>query len=336
MQMCERQGAMNLSRVGAFGWIRPWLVSVLLMTALLGCSQKSAEPLRIGINPWPGYEFLYLAQEKGFFADENLPVRIVEFNSLADGLHAYERGQLDGWGCTMIELLIARSESPRKPQVVYIADYSDGADVILAKQEIADLTALKGKRVGLEQGSLGVFMLARALESVGMTLNDVITVSMDQMSGEAEMAQGTLDALVTYPPFSVRLTATDKFKAVFDSSQIKGEIVDVIAIHDEVIATRSDDVKKLTRAFRRAQAYALEHPDEAYGLMARREGISAEEFKVAITEGIHLPTYEEQRPMLARDSALVKALIRAEKVLVDTKQITRSATPEEAVSTAGL
>ena len=41
------------------------LVSMALSTS---CGNTPQAPLRIGMNPWPGYEALALAQEKGFFA----------------------------------------------------------------------------------------------------------------------------------------------------------------------------------------------------------------------------------------------------------------------------
>lgn len=50
----------------------------------LGCSPHRAGTLRVGLNSWPGYEFLYLAQEKGYFREEEVDVRIVEFMSLSD------------------------------------------------------------------------------------------------------------------------------------------------------------------------------------------------------------------------------------------------------------
>ncbi len=37
------------------------LVAVVLAVLVMGCA-KSPEPLRIGTNPWPGYEFLHLAE----------------------------------------------------------------------------------------------------------------------------------------------------------------------------------------------------------------------------------------------------------------------------------
>lgn len=186
-------------RVAAF------LASVAAAAFLCSCGGADVEPLRIGINPWPGYEYLYLAQEKGFFADEGASIQLLEFSSLGDTRRAFEREQIDGMTCTLIELLQARDQSRRSPQAILATDFSHGTDVILARRPVADIRGLRGEKVGAEVASLGMYMLARALELSEMRLEDVTVVPMDQTSMPAALAQGAVDAVVTYPPSSVEI-----------------------------------------------------------------------------------------------------------------------------------
>jgi ABC-type nitrate/sulfonate/bicarbonate transport system substrate-binding protein len=48
------------------------LVLAILALTLGTCAAKPVKVIRIGINPWPGFEFLYLAEQKGFFKEESL------------------------------------------------------------------------------------------------------------------------------------------------------------------------------------------------------------------------------------------------------------------------
>jgi len=73
-----------------------WLV---LQSACTDVEQ--AEPLRIGFNPWPGYEFIYLAKVKGFYEANDIDVKLVELNALGDVRRAFERGQIDIMASTM-------------------------------------------------------------------------------------------------------------------------------------------------------------------------------------------------------------------------------------------
>ena len=78
-----------------FGFIAAAL-GLFSVLALSACSEAPSDPLRVGINPWPGYGPLFLAADKGFFAEEGIDVELVELTSLADVRRAFERGQIDG------------------------------------------------------------------------------------------------------------------------------------------------------------------------------------------------------------------------------------------------
>jgi len=298
----------------------PILLS-LALAIVTGCSPDPKAELRVGINAWPGYEFLYLAQEKGFYREEGLAVRIVEFSSLSDARRAYERGQLDVIGTTVIEVLQAREHSDRSPQIVQVVDYSDGADMVLTRPGITNGATLRGKRIGVELGSLGVYILARCLEKHGLTLADVTPVSSDQMSMEGSFEKGELDAMVTYPPTSVNLLKDQKAHTFFTTAEIPGEVVDVIAIEADIATQRAADVGKLIRAFHKAIDYTAKNPADAHAIMARREGITPKEFAEALTGGIKLISAAQQSDYLRPGGKLATVIDSSDRILRQSGQI---------------
>lgn len=308
--------------VGAVTW-----VGVRLMTPAL-------PPLRIGINAWPGYEFLYLAQEKGFYRDAGVDVRLVEFNSLSDARRAYERGQIDGLGTAIIEVMQAREVPDRHLQIVSVVDYSDGADVVLAKPAITDQATLRGSRVGVELGSLGVYVLVRALEKHGLGLADVKLVSMDQSSMAQAFEQGTIDAMVTYPPVSLTVLKKPNATVLFTSSEIPGEVVDVIAVDETVARERHHQVAQLLHAFQQAIEFTKTNASEAYRIMAAREGITAEEFSVALTDGIRLVESSGQAEFLRPGGKLSAVIDRVDKIMRASQQISGADQREAAYTDA--
>ena len=135
--------ALLVAGLGTAGWVCfKWL------------PEKPAA-LRVGIKPWPGYEFLYRAQEKGWYREAGLEVRLVEFSSLSGSRRAYERGQINVLASTVIEVLQIRENSARSPQIVLVVDYSNGGDVTLGRPGLTNATGLRGTRIGLELASLG-------------------------------------------------------------------------------------------------------------------------------------------------------------------------------------
>src|SRR2546428_13718113 len=65
---------------------------LLCAAVLAGCMAHRPAPLRIGMTPWPGNPFLYLAAAKGFFAAEGVQVQLVESGSLGGVVRALARG----------------------------------------------------------------------------------------------------------------------------------------------------------------------------------------------------------------------------------------------------
>lgn len=287
---------------------------VLLLLGLPGCAGEPPAPLRIAISPWPGYELLYLAQEQGFFADAGVDVRIVEMGSLGDARRAFERRQVDGMAVTLVEVLEARAATSRAPQVVMVTDWSDGADVLVARPPVTTLTALRGRRIGVQPGSLGTLVLARALETVGLGLADVVPVFVDETRMADALAAGTVHAVVTYPPFSSTLEGIDGAVTLFDSRSMPREIVDVVAIDAPVVAADPDRVRALAEAFDRAVRFTREHPDVAHAVMAQREGLPPSEFAGHL-RAIRLADLADQPALLAAGGSIDRTLRELDTML---------------------
>lgn len=296
------------------------MAGVLLAFFVSGCSRADRTELRIAMSPWPGYDFLFLAQEKGFLAEEGVNVRFVEYPLLSDCRVAFESGQVDAMACTLIEVLQARENSQRSPQVALVTDYSNGADVILGRADLTSLAALNGRRVGLELGSLGVFMLARALESAGMKLSDVEMVSCVPGEMQAAIVSGAVDAVVTYPPTSVHVEAGGQVRRLFSSAEIPGEVVDVVAVDAPRLQRDPELPARLSRAMQRALDYARIHQQEAYAFMAQREGISGAEFEQAL-EGVQLVEVAGQKAFLGSEGSLQRSLRDVGRTLRETGQL---------------
>ena len=177
---------------------------LMAAAAILGlASCMSYEPpLRIALIRWPPFEFLHLAQEKGYFADEGVEVRLIEFVAVNDTQRAFEHDKIDGGTFSLFQVLQNRDQLKRKMQVPLVIDFSDGADLLMAKPDIADVRALRGRRVGVTLSPLDIFFLTRALDLHGMTLQDVSLVYIRT----ADMAEACARARSTPSP-RIRRTA---------------------------------------------------------------------------------------------------------------------------------
>ncbi|WP_299794993.1 ABC transporter substrate-binding protein [uncultured Shewanella sp.] len=284
------------------------LACLLITLILTACGQeKPQQPISIAINPWPGYELLYLAETKGFYEKVGINIKLVQTATLSDAQRAYINGRVDGFTSTIVEAVQAQEFGGAPLTVVLLADYSNGGDVILGNQSFESISDLKGKRVGCEVSSLGIYILARALAVYDMSLDDVQVVNMEQGNAHKAIATGEIDAVVTYPPYSFDML-NDKALSnhlIFTTAEIPNEILDTVSISKEVIALNPDLIPKLQQAWQMAMDYLDKHPQEAVKLMAEREQISESEFNQALTD-IHLLTSMEQKQLLADQQTLTK------------------------------
>lgn len=294
---------------------------VLFCFFIVSCTEKLDSPLVIGISPWAGYEFLYLAEQKGFFADAGMNVRITQVTSLSDIQRAYLGGRIDGMASTLVEVVHVSQLGDKRLNVILIPDYSNGGDVIIASIPIATVSDLKGKKVGCEIGSLGIYTLHRALSTEGLTLDDVTLVNTDQLGGEEEMLAGNIDAFISSPPISIHILKHRQFQKIFSSAEIPFEIIDTVSVSVDVLKANPDIVMGMRDVWQRALDFTRSNTEEAYKIMVEREGLTSDEFRDTLS-GLIIVDKNGQEQLFDQPQKTQDAAIDVCKVLVSAGSLT--------------
>jgi len=274
--------------------------------------------MRIGTSIWPGYELLFVAKERGYFGETS--VKVVDFTSTTESSRALRNGALDAAALTLDEA-IKLAQAGMDIKVILVIDYSNGADVVLARPEFAGLEDLKHKRVGLETSSIGDYVLTRALETAGMKVSDIQPVAIDISEQERAYKEGRVDAVVTYEPVRTKLLAAGA-RNLFDSSKIPGEVVDVLIARTEFLKRGEAQVKDVLTGWFRAFENLQTERENTIRIMAKRESIAEIDFAASL-EGLKIPDLEENRKSLGgpTPSLLVSArrlaAIMRERNLID-------------------
>src|SRR3954465_6811622 len=136
------------------------LACAALLAALFGCMREPEPALRIGTNVWVGSEPLYLARELGYLDPGT--VQLVEYPSASEVLRAYRNQAIDGMVISLDELF-GLAVDGLQPRIILVVDVSHGADAVVGRQNMRTMNDLKGKRIAVESGALGAFVLSRAL-----------------------------------------------------------------------------------------------------------------------------------------------------------------------------
>ena len=145
--------------------------------------------------------------------------------------------------------------------------------------------------------ALGAFVLSRALALNGMQASDVNMVHLESNEHPAAFKQGQVDGAVTFDPYRTQLLDAGAH-TLFDSSQIPGEIVDLLAVRASVLEKNPQAVQTLLTGWFKALDYLEREPKDAAARMAVREQITGEQFLRAL-QGLHIPSRADNLKMLA-------------------------------------
>lgn len=299
------------------------LLSIILFASafsLPGCGQPE-EPLRVGANVWPGYEPMFLARSLGYYRD--YPVKLIVFSSTAEVIRAYQNGLIDVAAVTADEALIVAESQPGDHRIVLVCDSSRGADVLMAKPEFESIRQLKGRRVGVENTALGAYMLARALEWGGLAAEDVTTVAVALPKHVSAFTSGQIDAVITFEPNRSRVLAAGA-RQLFDSSQIPGEIVDLILTRRNLTDSQNRALAAFVAGWFRALAYLQANPHDAAARVAVREAVTPQQFLDSL-QGLELTDLPQNLRLLGNSPGnLGNTLGKLSEVMLKNKILSRA------------
>lgn len=224
--------------------------SALLATGfLVGCNQNAQTVLRLGLVPWKANEPFFLAREQGYFA---AGLQIVEYPGTPEIHRSFQNQAIEAATVTLDEALRLAQLQP-DIRVIMAMSSSHGADALLGRVEIASLPELKGKRIGVELNSSGTFILHRVLEFASLSLNDITVVPITPANSLSSFKDGAVDALIAYEPFASQLKKAGA-RVLFDSTQIPGEIVDVLIVRQKTLEEQAPALINLLQGWFRAVA----------------------------------------------------------------------------------
>ena len=247
---------------------------------------------------WPGYEYFYLAQEKRLGQPQRLSIKALQFADPQEITEAYAQGRVAIAQITTVEAVNLCARVPKRcPVVVLILNESRGGDMVVVRPAIGSLAGLRGKRVGVSPSSLGPFVLSRALAREGMTLADVRVVPIPLSAAAPRLASGELDGVALYPPFSDELLQRGLALKVFDTTEIPGEIFDVLVVDPTFFSQNKGLLGRLLQVWQAAHDLARRDPTAAE-IMGAREQISGQAFRASEAGLLYFPL-AQQKSLLA-------------------------------------
>ena len=211
-------------------------------------------------------------------------IEVTQLNDYVESINQYTAGQFDGCTMTNMDALTIPAAGGVDSTALIIGDFSNGNDGIVLKGEKKTLADLKGQNVNLVELSVSHYLLARGLDRAHLSEKDLKVVNTSDADLVAAFATDDVTAVTTWNPLLAEIEATPGVTKVFDSSQIPGEIIDLMVVNTETLQDNPALGKALTGAW--------------YEIMATMSattpaGIAAREH-MAKASGTDLAGYESQ------------------------------------------
>lgn len=255
--------------------------------------QKAAAPDKtyvIAWSVWTGWMPFKLMEQKGFLArraqENGVKVELKEFKGYMDSVQAFAAKKVDGVTMTSMESLQPASNGVDSVALL-VNDISNGGDGVLLRGASAELKAIKGKTVLLEEFSVSHYLLNRALESAGMTERDVRIKNIPgDDAGKAFLTDEQVAAVATWNPHLFKAVEAKKGKVVFSSKDIPGEIIDFLVVNGDALNESPKLGNALVEAWYDAMKLILDQSSraEAVEIMAKAAGASVEEFNKMLAD----------------------------------------------------
>ena len=257
--------------------------------AIIGCllvapaTGGAAEPVKIrftldwklqGIHAW-----YYWARSKGYFAAENLDVRIDQGEGSATTVTRIMSGAYDaGFGDVNAIIQNAAVKPAETPVMIYMI-YSKAPFALLTKANgpIKNVKDLEGSKLGSPAGGASFKLLPLLAKQNGIDYGKINITQLSPSLQEQMLIQGQVDSVAVFTAtsymnlVSLRLDPDKDFRWMYYSDLGLDLYSNGIMVSPKLAKEHPEAVKGLLRAINRSLRETVENPDAAIDLLATEE-----------------------------------------------------------------
>ena len=217
------------------------MIRLVLLFLLAGSQIAAQKPkFTVGWSIYVGWNPYAYMEKSGIlkkWADKyGVEIKVQRFD-YAPSLDAFVAKNIDACTMTNMEALDLPAAAGVDSTAIIVGDYSNGNDAILVRNGLT-LGKLPGKKVMLVEKTVSQYLLERAMTINGLKdqIKRVPLVNTsDSDIATAFIANPSQEAVVTWKPLVSQILKTKGVTSIFNSSQIPGEILDLLVVRTEVL-----------------------------------------------------------------------------------------------------
>ena len=213
-------------------------VTVLLFSLVLSANALAADSFKVCWSIYVGWMPWSYGDQEGIvqkWADKyGIEIDVVQINDYVESINQYTAGQFDACTMTNMDALTIPAAGGVDSTALIVGDFSNGNDAVILKDK-SSLSDIKGQTVNLVELSVSHYLLARGLDTVGLSEADVNVVNTSDADMVSIFGTSDVTSVVTWNPLVSEILAMPNTNKVFDSSQIPGEIIDLLVVNTDTL-----------------------------------------------------------------------------------------------------
>jgi NitT/TauT family transport system substrate-binding protein len=249
---------------------------------LVGCSSSTTPPTVGGssaalppasitfgyIGDFNGTSLLAIAEAKGMWAEQNIKATTKVFTNGPLQITALGTGDLHfgyiGPGAFWL---------PASGQAKIVAMNTLGtADRVIAQPGITSMDQLRGKKVGVPEGTSGDMILTLALQKAGMTKADIQVTPMDASTVVAAFSSKAIDgAGIWYPNIATIKKSVPDLVEIAKNQDFVSQVAfpNAFVAGNKVVTEQKDVTIRVLKVLRKAMQFRKDNLPEAITLTAK-------------------------------------------------------------------
>jgi NitT/TauT family transport system substrate-binding protein len=207
----------------------------------------------VGWSVYVGWNPYYYMAKSGILrkwaAKYGIDIRVQRFD-YAPSLDAFVAKNIDACAMTNMEALDMPAAAGVDTTAILVGDYSNGNDAVIVRQNLT-LAQIPGKQVMLVEKTVSQYLFERAMaiNGLGAQIRQVHYLNTsDSDIASAFLTNPSKPVVVTWKPLVSQILKAKDVKVVFNSSQIPGEILDLLVVRSEVLNRADGSGQKFAKA----------------------------------------------------------------------------------------
>lgn len=169
------------------------------------------------------------------------------------------------------------------------------SDRVVGQPDIKTVADLKGKRVGVPEGTSGDMLLRLALKKADMTVKDIDLISMSPSTIVSAFASKQIDAAgLWYPLIGIMQQHVPDLNMLADDKEFypKTTFPSAFVVRNELVAKNPDLVKRMIGVIKDAQDFRAANFEESIAETSKLLGVPVPELEVGAKLGKLLTSQE--------------------------------------------